>query len=189
MKKNLAIFCGARFPKLPAQELQNFKNEIADFIHSLSSQYNLVYGGGQVGLMGLVADSFLEKGALVTGVIPEYLNTVEIQHLGVTETQVVDDLHQRKAVMEKLADCYLILPGGIGTLDELCEVLTLQSLNRHKKLICIYNWQNVFDPFLEFIRLGTDKGFVSGDILDQCVISKNYEALIKKLLQSGSILG
>ena len=182
MKKNLVIFCGARFPKLEEKELALFKNQLVQFIHALAPRFNLVYGGGQVGLMGLVADSFLEKKAHVTGVIPGYLNTVEIQHLGVTETQVVDDLHQRKAVMEKLADCYLVLPGGIGTLDELCEVLTLQTLNRHQKKICIWNWQNIFAGFFQFVSEGAERGFINGDILNACVISENYEDLVNNLL-------
>lgn len=180
MKQNLAVFCGARFPRLPSAELELFKSDLISFIHDLAEQFNLVYGGGQVGLMGLVADSFLEKGAHVTGVIPGYLNTIEIQHLGVSETQVVDDLHQRKALMEKLADAYLILPGGIGTLDELCEVLTLQTLNRHKKMIYIYNWNGLFNGFFDFIKTGIERGFISEQILDQCVISENYSQLLKK---------
>lgn len=180
MKHNLAVFCGARFPKLSETELQKFKLDLSSFVHGLAEEYNLIYGGGQVGLMGLVADAFLEKGAHVTGVIPGYLNTVEIQHLGVSETQVVDDLHQRKALMEKLADSYLILPGGIGTLDELCEVLTLQTLNRHKKKIYIWNWQGLFDGFLQFIHTGIDRGFISECILNQCIISENYSELLKK---------
>lgn len=180
MKQNLAVFCGARFPKLSETELQKFKIDLSRFIHGLAEEFNLIYGGGQVGLMGLVADAFLEKGAHVTGVIPGYLNTVEIQHMGVSETQIVDDLHQRKALMEKLADAYLILPGGIGTLDELCEVLTLQTLNRHKKTIYIWNWNQLFDGFLQFIQTGIQRGFISEQILDQCVISENYNDLLKK---------
>lgn len=180
MKPNLAVFCGARFPKLNTHELASFKKELTYFIEDLAEEFNLIYGGGQVGLMGLVADTFLAKGAHVTGVIPGYLNTVEIQHLGVNETQVVDDLHQRKALMEKLADSYLILPGGIGTLDELCEVLTLQTLNRHKKTIYVWNWQNIFGGFLQFIQTGIERGFISEQILDQCVISENYNELLKK---------
>ncbi len=178
MKQNLAVFCGARFPKLADPELNVFKKDLTCFLQQLAPKFNLVYGGGQVGLMGHVADQFLESGAHVTGVIPEYLNTVEIQHLGVTETQVVDDLHQRKALMEKLADVYLILPGGIGTLDELCEVLTLQTLNRHKKKIYIWNWKNVFGGFSHFINSGIELGFISADILNQCVISENYQDLL-----------
>lgn len=180
MKQNLAVFCGARFPKLSGPELHKFKSDLTLFIHSLAKEFNLIYGGGQVGLMGLVADAFLEKGAHVTGIIPGYLNTFEIQHLGVSETQVVDDLHQRKAMMEKLADSYLILPGGIGTLDELCEVLTLQTLNRHQKKIYIWNWNKIFDGFFQFIQAGIAQGFISESILSQCVISENYGELLKK---------
>jgi uncharacterized protein (TIGR00730 family) len=182
LKKKLTVFSSARFPKLAESELRNFKNDVRTFISALCPHYHLVYGGGHVGLMGLVADTFLENQCRVTGVIPDYLNTHEIQHPHISDTQIVDDLHARKALMEKLADVYLVLPGGIGTLDELCEVLTLQSLNRHQKLICIWNWQNTFDAFFQFILDGIQNGFISEDILSGCVISENFPELLKKLL-------
>ncbi|MBC7419529.1 MAG: TIGR00730 family Rossman fold protein [Bdellovibrio sp.] len=182
MKKNLVVFCGARFPNLPPQELVEFKEQIQKFCTGLSKNYNLVYGGGNIGLMGLVADEFLKNKCNVTGIIPGYLNTVEILHEGITETQVVDDLHERKAMMEHLGDVFLVLPGGIGTLDELCEVLTLQTLHRHKKIICIWNWQNLFDGFLQFVETGVQRNFINADLISQCVISADYELILKKLL-------
>jgi uncharacterized protein (TIGR00730 family) len=189
MKKNLVIFCGARFPNLPAAELTQFKNKIAKFCEALSGEFNLVYGGGQVGLMGFVADEFLRNKAHVTGVIPGYLNTVEIIHENLTETQVVDDLHERKAMMEHLADVFLILPGGIGTLDELCEVLTLQTLQRHKKLVCIWNWQNLFAGFLQFIQTGINTKLINESILKDCLISEDIEDIENKLVGSPPKLG
>lgn len=182
MKKNLVIFCGARFPNLQPESLGEFKNQVDDFCKQVAPHYNLVYGGGNIGLMGFVADAFLKYGAQVTGVIPGYLNTVEILHANITETQVVDDLHQRKAMMEHLGDVFMVLPGGIGTLDELCEVLTLHTLQRHKKLICVWNWQDLFAGFFEFLKTGIKRGFINENIVDQCVISDDYKIILKNLL-------
>ncbi len=189
MKKNLVIFCGARFPALEPEQLVLFKNQVQAFCKTLSENFNLVYGGGNIGLMGFVADEFLKNGAHVTGVIPGYLNTVEILHERISETQIVDDLHQRKAMMEHLGDAFLVLPGGIGTLDELCEVLTLQSLSRHKKPTCVWNWQNIFAGFLQFIDTGVQLKMINSDLLSQCVISDDYEIVLKNLLSSTAELG
>ncbi len=182
MKKNLVVFCGARYPNLSPAELDLFKTEVSQICKSLAPHYNLVYGGGNIGLMGFVANEFLKNSCHVTGIIPGYLNTVEILHEGLTETQVVDDLHQRKAMMEHMGGVFLVLPGGIGTLDELCEVLTLQTLHRHKKLICIWNWQNIFDGFLQFVETGIGRNFISGNLLNGCVISAESSVIVKKLL-------
>lgn len=196
MKKKIALFCGARFPDfqninktnnqnqhpLKVQNLNDFKLHINEFIKHLSRSYDLVYGGGHVGLMGLVADAFLENKAHVIGVIPEYLNTIEIQHKLITETQIVDDLHQRKAAMENLADCYLVFPGGVGTVDEFFEVLTLQSLNRHQKKIYIWNWNNMFSGIINYINNAIMMGFISEDILKLCIIEDDLTTLLKKIL-------
>ncbi|MBC7743158.1 MAG: TIGR00730 family Rossman fold protein [Bdellovibrionaceae bacterium] len=189
MKKNLVIFCGARFPNVPADELALLKIEVAAFVKIISADYNLVYGGGNIGLMGFVATEFLNNKAHVTGVIPGYLNTIEILHEHITETQVVDDLHQRKAMMEHLGDVFLILPGGIGTLDELCEVLTLQSLHRHKKLVCIWNWKNLFAGFLQFVETGISSKLIDDNLLKACLINENLGEIQKKLVGSKANLG
>ncbi len=189
MKKNLVIFCGARFPDLPSQELERFKNQISSFCQAISTEYNLVYGGGNIGLMGFVANEFLKFNAQVTGIIPGYLNTLEIRHENLTETQVVDDLHQRKAIMERLGDVFLILPGGIGTLDELCEVLTLQTLHRHRKPIFIWNWHQIFAGFLQFIQTGINTKLINDNIIKDCLIHEDLLFLQNKLLGTLSNMG
>lgn len=182
IKKNLVVFCGARFPDVSSEELVNLKEQISSTCQHLALRYNLVYGGGHVGLMGFVADEFLRFGGHVTGVIPHYLNTIEIQHLGLQRTEVVEDLHQRKSIMENLGDAFLVLPGGLGTLDELCEVLTLQTLDRHQKTVYIWNWKNTFDGFFEFIRFGIERKLISADVLKSSVVAAHIDQLLKNML-------
>jgi len=182
IKKNLVIFCGARFPDVSAEELVLLKQQISWACQRLAVNYNLVYGGGHVGLMGFVADEFLRFGGHVTGVIPHYLNTIEIQHLGLQRTEIVEDLHQRKSIMENLGDAFLVLPGGLGTLDELCEILTLQTLDRHQKIVYIWNWKNTFDGFFEFIRFGIERKFISAEVLKSSVVQSQFEELLKNML-------
>ena len=181
-KKNLVVFCGARFPQVNESELVQLKSQLTELCQKLAPHYNLIYGGGRVGIMGLVADAFLQFDGYVTGVIPEYLNTVEIQHEGVHHTEVVDDLHQRKKMMETQGDLFLVLPGGLGTLDELCEVLTLQALSRHEKTIFIWNWKNIYDGFFKFIEDGVQKGMISANVLDSCIVQKEFQDLVKFML-------
>lgn len=188
-KPKLAIYCGARFPKLPAQQLEAFNEEVKNLCHQLASKYDLVYGGGTIGLMGIIADQFLQSGAKAYGVIPEYLNTVEIEHTRLTDTHRVLDLHERKAKMEVMADAFLILPGGIGTADEFFEVLTLKSLSRHQKDIFVWNWNRFFDGLNSFVKDGVQLGFIDAKVIQHCVIEADSSILTEKLLSSGSILG
>lgn len=189
IKPKLAIFCGARFPKLPPEQLEAFILEIKEMCHQLATKYDLVYGGGTIGLMGIIADQFLHSGAKVYGVIPEYLNTVEIEHTRLTDTHRVLDLHERKAKMEVMADTFLILPGGVGTADEFFEVLTLKSLSRHQKEIFVWNWNRFFDGVVTFLEDGIGLGFIDYKMIQHCVIQSDSSILTEKLLSSGSILG
>ena len=111
----------------------------------------LVYGGGRVGLMGILADSVLEAGGKVIGIIPEHISKREVQHRELTELHVVDSMHTRKQMMVSKSDAFVVLPGGIGTLDELCEVMTWKQLGIHDKPIVIANVQGYWTPFLQMI--------------------------------------
>jgi len=112
----------------------------------------LIYGGGHVGLMGLVADAALAVGGEVVGIIPEYIRSHEMQHTGLTELHVVDNMHIRKDLMAEKADAFVALPGGFGTLDELFEILTWKQIGLHTKPIIIYNDQGFWDPMLGLIE-------------------------------------
>lgn len=115
------------------------------------SGLNLVYGGGRVGLMGILADSVLKGGGKVIGIIPEHISKREISHDDLTELHVVDSMHTRKQMMVSKSDAFVVLPGGIGTLDELCEVMTWKQLGIHDKPIVIANVNAYWTPFLHMI--------------------------------------
>lgn len=123
----------------------------------------LVYGGGRIGLMGLLADAALEAGGEVTGIIPDHLHDREIGHAGLTELRVVDDMHERKRLMAELADAFAILPGGLGTLEEMLEVITWKQLGLHDKPIFIIDVEGYWTPLLRLFDHVIDEGFAGRD--------------------------
>ena len=122
---------------------------------------DLVYGGGRLGLMGLMADRVLELGGRVYGVIPQTLVDIEVAHTQLTELHTVSNMHERKAKMTDLADAFLALPGGIGTLDELFEAWSWNALGYHKKPFCLLNVDGYWQGLIEFIDHATQCGFLS----------------------------
>ena len=120
----------------------------------------LVYGGGKVGLMGAVADACLAAGGRVTGVIPQLLVDKEVAHRGLTELRVVQTMHERKAMMADLADAFLALPGGYGTWDELCEVLTWSQIGIQRKASALLNVNGYYDPLLAMMDRARSEGFL-----------------------------
>jgi uncharacterized protein (TIGR00730 family) len=120
----------------------------------------LVYGGGKVGLMGAVADACLAAGGRVTGVIPQLLVDKEVAHRGLTELRVVQTMHERKALMADLADAFLALPGGYGTWDELCEVLTWSQIGIQRKASALLNVNGYYDPLLAMADRAVAEGFL-----------------------------
>jgi uncharacterized protein (TIGR00730 family) len=132
---------------------------------------DLVYGGGRLGLMGLIADSVLGGGGRVFGVIPTALVNLEVAHTGITELHTVETMHERKAKMTDLADAFLALPGGIGTLDELFEAWSWNALGYHKKPFCLLNVQGYWDGMIEFIDHATASGFMSAQRRGQLLVA------------------
>ncbi len=120
----------------------------------------VVFGGGRVGLMGALADSALAAGAEVIGVIPRALATKELAHAGVTTLHVVESMHERKAMMAELADGFIALPGGLGTLEELFEVLTWAQLGMHGKPLGLLDADDYYAPLLHFLDHARDHGFI-----------------------------
>jgi uncharacterized protein (TIGR00730 family) len=120
----------------------------------------LVYGGGRVGLMGLVADSALAAGGAVIGVIPRVIVDMEVAHPNLTELIVVETMHERKRIMAERSDAFVILPGGLGTLDEMFEILTWKQLGLHNRPIVIVNLEGYWEPLLALIRHGAREGFI-----------------------------
>ncbi len=147
----------------------------------VSNGVELVYGGGRLGLMGLIADSVLELGGRVYGVIPTALVDLEVAHTGVTELYTVANMHERKAKMTDLADAFLCLPGGIGTLDELFEAWSWNVLGYHAKPFCLLNVGGFWDGLIAFIDHATESGFLSGPRRQQMLVADTPEQALKLL--------
>jgi len=146
------------------------------------NQIRLVYGAGKTGLMGAVADGVLRAGGEVVGVVPENLNTPQLIHNGLSRLEVVSDIQTRKAKMSALADAFIVLPGGYGTLDEMFETLTWSQIGIHQKPLGILNVAHYFDPLLEMIRRAEKEGFIYAEHLCLLVVDQDPAALLQKLL-------
>ena len=143
---------------------------------------DLVYGGGRVGLMGIVADAVLGAGGQAIGVIPNALATKEIAHDGLTELHVVSGMHERKALMATKSSAFLTLPGGIGTFEEFFEILSWGALGIHQKPIGILNVNGYFDPLIALLEHGIAAQFIRPGFLHSLIVSDNPDTLIGNLL-------
>jgi uncharacterized protein (TIGR00730 family) len=154
--KTVAVYCGSASGSDPVflQEAKALGKAIAE------AGLGLVYGGASVGLMGAVADAALAGGAAVIGVLPEILSGSEIAHRGLTRLEMVPTMHERKARMVKLADAFLMLPGGYGTLDEMMEIVTWKQLRLHAKPCILINTANYWDGLLAFLDRAVEAGFL-----------------------------
>ncbi|MCB9669288.1 MAG: TIGR00730 family Rossman fold protein [Alphaproteobacteria bacterium] len=141
----------------------------------------VVYGGGSVGMMGAVADAALEARGKVTGVIPMKLMDLELGHKGVTDMFVVDSMHARKSMMMHLADAFIALPGGYGTLEELFEVVTWAQLNYHRKPVGLLNVEGYFDHLQRFLHHAADEGFIRPQLRDLLVVHTSAGRLIEDM--------
>ncbi len=153
----LCVFCGSSDLLVPA-----FRGEteaLAD--RMLRENIGLVYGGGSVGLMGVLADRILSGGGTVVGVIPRFLATKELAHAGLSKMIVTETMHARKQEMSRRADAFAVLPGGFGTLDEFFEILTWRQLRLHGRPIVVANPGGWFDPLLAFCRKGVEIGAIA----------------------------
>ena len=154
--KTVAVFCGSRqgANALYVQHAKELGYLLAE------NNISLVYGGGSKGLMGAVADAVIEKGGIVTGIIPELLLKWEAQHLGLSDLQVVADMHTRKKIMYELCDAAIVLPGGYGTLDEVFEMLTWNTLQIHNKEIILLNTAGFYDHLVRHIQQLNEEEFL-----------------------------
>lgn len=154
---SVCVFCGSS--NSAAQVYKDAAQHLGEILGK--NDVRLVYGGGQVGLMGMIANSALAAGGKVTGFIPQYLHEFEKGHTGITELFIVDTMHERKRLMSEHSDAFVILPGGFGTLDEICEILTWKQLRLHYKPIVFVDvdkyWSPLFDTFVQHM---VDKNFV-----------------------------
>lgn len=147
--------------------------------------WHLVYGGAEVGLMGALADAALEHGGAVTGVIPHALASREIAHRGLTQLIEVSSMHERKAEMAKRADAFLVLPGGLGTLDELCEILTWALLGIHQKPVVLINIAGYWDVFLAMLDQAVESGFLRAAHRSLPLLAKDAEEACARVAMTG----
>jgi uncharacterized protein (TIGR00730 family) len=155
--KRLAVYCGSALGTDPA--FADAARELGALM--VERDIELVYGGGRLGLMGIVADTVLEAGGKVYGVIPEALVAHEVAHMGCTELHTVANMHERKAKMTELADAFVALPGGIGTLDELFEAWTWNALGYHAQPLCLLNVNGFWNDLADFMDRVSASGFLS----------------------------
>ena len=155
--RSICVFCGAA-----AGQDTAYADAAADFGRLLAGEgIELVWGGGNVGLMGVLADAVLSHGGRAVGVIPDFMVERELAHTAASEILIVDSMHARKAAMAERADAFVALPGGFGTLDELFEILTWAQLHIHSKPIGLLNVQGFFDPLLAMVRHMSREGFIT----------------------------
>jgi uncharacterized protein (TIGR00730 family) len=141
----------------------------------------LVYGGGNIGLMGVLADTVLMRGGRAIGVIPESLMAKEVGHTGLTELRIVDSMHERKALMSDLSDGFIALPGGFGTLEEFCEVVTWSQLGLQSKPCGLLNVENYYAPLLELFDHAVREGFLREENRRLVLDDENPASLLEKM--------
>ena len=175
--RRVAVYCGSRTGARPAYAL-----EAARLGARLAGAgVGLVYGGGHVGLMGVVADAVLEGGGEVVGVIPQALVDREVGHTGLTELRVVQTMHERKAAMAETADAFVAMPGGLGTLEEIAEVLTWAQLGFHAKPCAFLDAGGYYAPLVAWLGHAVAEGFVAADRLGAIVVEPTADALADRL--------
>lgn len=175
--RSLAVFCGSHHGRNPAYRAA----AKALGTHLGARGIELIYGGGNVGLMGTVADATMAAGGTVVGVIPQALKDREVAHEGVTRLEVVDSMHVRKQRMYELADALVALPGGIGTFEELLESMTWIQLGLHAKPCGLLNTAGYYDPLLAQLDAATDEGFVSASNRTILVSEREPDAILDRL--------
>ena len=175
--KSACVFCGASVGNDPA-----FVEAARDLgARMAASDMRLVYGAGRVGMMGTVADAVLDAGGEAIGVIPEFLRDREQAHLGLTELHVVDSMHTRKRMMFDLSDAFVVLPGGLGTLEEVFEMITWRQLGRHEKPIVLISTNDYWAPFQGLVDRVVDNDFAHGKVETYFRIATDPEAAMRIL--------
>jgi len=173
----VAVFCGSRLGHRP-----EYRDAAAAFARAAARRgIVLVYGGGDVGLMGALAEAALAAGGGIVGVIPRFLLEREVGHRGLSRLEVVESMHERKARMAALADAFVALPGGLGTLEELFEVWTWNLLGLHAKPCGLLDTAGFFSPLVGFLDRTVAEGFVSAEHRGILVVESDAEALLDRL--------
>jgi uncharacterized protein (TIGR00730 family) len=175
--KSLLVYCGVNHGTNPIYR------EVATELGKIMAerQIKLIYGAGSVGLMGTIADSVLANGGYVVGIIPNFLDRLEVGHKSLPEIYKVETMHERKAMMERLCDGIITLPGGYGSMDELFEILAWSQLGLHDKPVGLLNVNGFYDYLLQHIDKMVEEGFLKPQNRDLLVVANNIEDLLHKM--------
>jgi len=175
--KSIAVFCGSSYGAS-----EQYVEKAKQFGVILTKQdIKLIYGGASVGLMGVIADSVLKNGGQVTGVMPHFLERREIAHPNLTDLIIVDSMHERKAKMAKLAEGFVALPGGSGTLEEFFEMFTWSQLRLHDKPCALLNINEYFNPLLTLFNHMINENFLHEKFKQSLIIDEDPHVLIDKM--------
>lgn len=181
--KSLCVFCGASFNGDPI-----LKKAVEDLARIMvSQQITLVFGGGKIGIMGLLSDAVLALGGKAIGVMPEFLMLKEVGHPGLTEMHIVENMHQRKQKMNDLCDGILTLPGGFGTLEEFFEVLTWLQLGLHHKPTGLLNVNGFYDALLQQMDVMVDQKLLQPANRELVLTAADPAEIIKKMQAFGAV--
>lgn len=175
--KSILIYCGSRLGT--SKEFSHAAKELAQLL--AEKNHKLIYGGGDIGLMGVISNTMLDLGAEVIGVIPQRLKNKEIANKRCSRLIVTKDMAERKRLMEEMADIIITLPGGLGSMDELFESWTNLQLGFHQKPIGILNTLSFYNPLLEQLKQMVEMGFMPQESLDKLKVSENPAELLKML--------
>ena len=175
----ISVFCGSRSGINP-----QFKNAAIELGKTLvKNNIGLVYGGGKIGMMGILADAVLQEGGEVIGVIPEFLEKKELAHPGINTLHVVKSMHARKELISNISDGFIALPGGFGTLDELFEIVTWAQLGLHSKPCGVLNVNGYFDYILKFLNHSVENRFVQQEFVDMIMFEEKPQTLLEQFLK------
>lgn len=175
--KRIAVYCGSAEGVDP--KFAHAARELGQVM--VERELELVYGGGRLGLMGIIADTVIAGGGTAYGVIPRALVDKEVAHTGLTDLYTVTTMHERKAKMTELCDAFICLPGGIGTLDEMFEAWTWNALGYHAQPFALLNVAGFWSPFVEFMAHVSASGFLSQPRLEQMIVADTPDEVINLL--------
>lgn len=176
--RSVCVYCGSSLgeSQIYTAQAQILGRRLAE------NGIRLVYGGGRIGLMGVIADAVMKAGGEVVGIIPNHLHDWEVGHTGLTELHVVDSMHTRKRMMVDMSDAFIAMPGGVGTLDEFFEVVTWRQLKLHDKPIIVLNTEDYWHPLLALVEAVIERGFARRTTANLFTVVEDAEAVVAALL-------
>ena len=176
--KNITVFLGSRLPKDPI-----YIEAVKALGEAIANNHNtLIYGGAQVGTMGILADAALNKNGKVIGIMPKVLSDKEILHPGITETFIVKDMHERKALLQEMGDVFITMPGGCGSMEEIFEIITARQIGIHTKPFCFINIDNFYKGIQDYLENAFEQGFISEKDFKDIRFFDSIEALMESNL-------